>query len=247
MHKVLDNKVAVGLFNVNLLAKNERRNEGFFYLFFNGIVCVKEGSWFDSSDPFGYKKFMRFRVDLDISKPLMRGMKILVGGVQKWIDFRYVKLPDFCYLCGLFGHSAKNCALYDDEIPESMYPYGSWLRASPTRIRFPGEYVKNVEMKLLEDFKSNFTNPKAKQKINFDNAVEWEEGLGFSNTGRDGGSSGCNKSHRDGGRRNKRGRNDEVELNKDKNMAEIPSEATGDTNMKPVGGNDAGEMMDLHN
>ncbi|KAL2896940.1 Receptor-type guanylate cyclase gcy-6 [Bienertia sinuspersici] len=60
---------------------------------------------FESSDPFGYKQCMRFWVDLDQSKPLLRGMKVLVG-------------------------KAKNeCSLYDEDIPENTYPYGSWLRA----------------------------------------------------------------------------------------------------------------------
>ncbi|KAL2921222.1 Zinc finger CCHC domain-containing protein 13 [Bienertia sinuspersici] len=59
---------------------------------------------FDSSDSFGYKKYMRFGV-----------------------DFKYEKLPDFCYICGFFGHVAKNFMNYDEEIAENLYPYGSWL------------------------------------------------------------------------------------------------------------------------
>ncbi|KAL2938973.1 hypothetical protein RDABS01_022422 [Bienertia sinuspersici] len=131
---------------------------------------------FDSSDSFGYRKFMRFRVDLDISKPLMRGMKILVGGTQKWVDFKYEKLPDFCYLCGLFGHSARDCGLYDEEIPESLYPYGSWLRASPTRNKFPSDSVRDSEMRKLEEFKSSVTNLKARQKLTFDNVGKGGDG-----------------------------------------------------------------------
>ncbi|KAL2924423.1 Cellular nucleic acid-binding protein [Bienertia sinuspersici] len=105
------------------------------------VMANKMGKFveFDSSDPFGYKKFMRFRVDIDPCKPLMRGIKVLVGNVNKWIEFKYEKLPDLCYLCGLFGHGAKECAFYDEEIPESSYPYGNWKRASPTRNSMEGE------------------------------------------------------------------------------------------------------------
>ncbi|KAL2895154.1 hypothetical protein RDABS01_011063 [Bienertia sinuspersici] len=145
---------------------------------------------FDSSNPFGYRKFMRFRVDLDISKPLMRGMKILVGGAQKWVDFKYEKLPEFCYLCGLFGHSARDCGLYDEEIPESLHPYGSWLRASLTHNKFRSDSVRDSEMRLLEEFNSSVTNLKAKQKLTFDNVGEGGDGgvvsrgigVGFSNS-----------------------------------------------------------------
>ncbi|KAL2928218.1 Neuron navigator 3 [Bienertia sinuspersici] len=51
---------------------------------------------------------------------------------------RYEKLLDLCVICGMFGHVAKDCAYYDEDMPESMYPYGAWLRASPTRSREKG-------------------------------------------------------------------------------------------------------------
>ncbi|KAL2894912.1 hypothetical protein RDABS01_010821 [Bienertia sinuspersici] len=147
---------------------------------------------FDSSDPFGYRRFMRYRVDLDISKQLMKGMKIQVGKVQKWVDFKYEKLPEICYPCGLFGHSAKDYGLYDEEIPESMYPYGTWLWASPTWNKFLGESLRDSEIQMLEDFKSSLLNSKAKQKLN-NNMVY----------GGENGETEC-------GRGNKRGRNDSL-------------------------------------
>ncbi|KAL2893214.1 MTSS1-like protein [Bienertia sinuspersici] len=72
-------------------------------------IANKKGSFveFDGTDLFGYRKYLTFRVDLDITRPLIRGMKIRVG--------------------------AKDCAYYDEEIPESMYPHGAWMSASPTR------------------------------------------------------------------------------------------------------------------
>ncbi|KAL2934648.1 Protein PS1 [Bienertia sinuspersici] len=105
-------------------------------------------------------------VELDCSNPLgyMRVMRFRVGGVQKWVEVKYEKLLDFCYLCDLFGQSTKDCGLYDEDIPELICPYGSWLRASPTRNKFRGESSSDSEMKMLEDFKSSFSNSKAKQK-----------------------------------------------------------------------------------
>ncbi|KAL2903855.1 hypothetical protein RDABS01_002565 [Bienertia sinuspersici] len=131
---------------------------------------------FDGTDPFGYKKYMRFRVDLDISKPLMRGLKVQVGGAQKWVEFKYEKLTDFCYVCGLFGHAAKECSQYDEDLPESLYPYGSWMRASPTRNRFRSEATKEAELKLLEDFKSSVAQSKVKTKLVFNTAISSGDG-----------------------------------------------------------------------
>lgn len=54
--------------------------------------------------------FMRIRVLLDVSLPLCRGRKVQLGeyGV-KWVDFRYERLPIFCYLCGKIDHDEKDC------------------------------------------------------------------------------------------------------------------------------------------
>ncbi|KAL2892372.1 Homeobox protein Hox-A7 [Bienertia sinuspersici] len=99
---------------------------------------------FDSSDPFGYKKFMRFRVNIDPCKPLMRGMKVL------------------------------ECSFYDEEIPESSYPYGNWLRASPTRNRFRNDVSREGDLRLLEEFKKTLSHSRARQRLTFNDGIEGE-------------------------------------------------------------------------
>jgi hypothetical protein len=57
--------------------------------------------------------FLRVKIRLDIRKPLMRGVTVQVGvaGVEKWCPIIYEFLPDFCYICGLIGHTDKACSI----------------------------------------------------------------------------------------------------------------------------------------
>ncbi|CAN6300283.1 unnamed protein product [Urochloa humidicola] len=58
--------------------------------------------------------FLRIKVRLDIRKPLMRGVTVQVedekGEAQpKLCPLVYEFLPDFCYTCGIVGHTDKVC------------------------------------------------------------------------------------------------------------------------------------------
>ena len=55
-------------------------------------------------------KFIRIKVDLPIEKPLRRGGHVVSkDGEKYWVQFRYERLPTFCYLCGKLGHDDKHC------------------------------------------------------------------------------------------------------------------------------------------
>ena len=78
--------------------------------------------------------FMRIRVLVDTSQPLCRGRKIcLEDGKVGWVRFKYERLPNLCYWCGLLTHSDKDCDLWVQSrgsLTESDQQYGGWLRAS---------------------------------------------------------------------------------------------------------------------
>lgn len=82
-----------------------------------------------------WRKFYRIRVALDIEKPLRRRLKFIKrDGEWVWINFRYERLHNFCFCCGVLGHTARLCArAILDSIPPENFPYGPELRAGIRR------------------------------------------------------------------------------------------------------------------
>ena len=75
-------------------------------------------------------RFLRVRVDIPLNKPLRRGGNILnLDGEKTWVNFKYERLPSFCYVCGCWGHDEKHCPNLPCN-PNSPKQYGEWLRAS---------------------------------------------------------------------------------------------------------------------
>ena len=93
------------------------------------------------SKGFRLGKYLRIRVNIDISKPLCRGRVVRMGETEKeWVDFRYERLPIFCYWCGKLDHDDRDCTLWLDsneslELEERQY--GPWLRADTERLQRP--------------------------------------------------------------------------------------------------------------
>ncbi|XP_023928142.1 uncharacterized protein LOC112039499 [Quercus suber] len=75
---------------------------------------------------------LRVKVSIDVTKPLCRGKRVTIeDDKSRWVLFKYERLPNFCYKCGLLNHDLKDC-------PENLGPakmqdtqnfqYGLWLR-----------------------------------------------------------------------------------------------------------------------
>lgn len=75
----------------------------------------------------------RVRVEMDLQMPLKIGHLICIDGKTILLDFRYERLPHFCYSCGRLRHYAA----YYSEVPfteaklagKDKMAYGQWLRA----------------------------------------------------------------------------------------------------------------------
>ena len=64
----------------------------------------------ETNEEVGGGRIMRIRVVVDITKPLCCGRKIgLNKGGEGWVSFKYKRLPNFCYWCGLLTHGEKYC------------------------------------------------------------------------------------------------------------------------------------------
>ncbi|XP_010680870.1 uncharacterized protein LOC104895922 [Beta vulgaris subsp. vulgaris] len=86
------------------------------------------------SDELGMDKFCRVRIMLDIKKPLRRFQKIRAKNNKViTVEFKYERLPFFCFLCGCMGHHEKDCDEVDEDDGASSLGWGLWLKASPRK------------------------------------------------------------------------------------------------------------------
>nr|GMD19222.1 uncharacterized protein LOC109173053 [Ipomoea batatas]GME06899.1 uncharacterized protein LOC109173053 [Ipomoea batatas] len=102
-----------------------------------------------------WKSFLRIRVRLNINKPLVSQMRVRKnGGDWSWINFRYERLPHFCFICGLIGHTEMFCPKpIDDLNSSSEKQFGAWLRA-PNRRPSPVTGNRWVVMSEAPDHKT---------------------------------------------------------------------------------------------
>ncbi|CAH9081571.1 unnamed protein product [Cuscuta epithymum] len=94
---------------------------------FVGTFVNWEKPWYDKK----WKPYMRVRACLDVGKPMKIGTTLRKGrGEGYWVDFKYEKLPSFCFSCGIIGHSDRFCPLvYEKDGTDTIRPYGIHLRA----------------------------------------------------------------------------------------------------------------------
>lgn len=83
--------------------------------------------------------YMRIRVEIDVSQPLMRGLMLSVEGrSEKWVSFKFEKLPYYCYKCGIIGHRFRDCLLHladDYDSDSECLPYPKSLEVHFERKR----------------------------------------------------------------------------------------------------------------
>ena len=67
---------------------------------------------------------LRVRVFVDVSTPLVRCVPITLKELRRYPVF-YDRLPDFCFFCGLMGHTVEECGdgIHDPRTCE----WGEWL------------------------------------------------------------------------------------------------------------------------
>ncbi|KAH1107836.1 hypothetical protein J1N35_011604 [Gossypium stocksii] len=115
----------------------------------------------------GWTEFMRLKIKIDVSKPLRRIVKVVsLEGTETIGLIRYERLPDFCYRCGIIGHTMKKCQnkREGEEVIESNFQYGSWMRAinitsnQDKGLRRNGVELVRKETKSNDDQEGSETN-----------------------------------------------------------------------------------------
>jgi hypothetical protein len=79
---------------------------------------------------------------MDITKPIMRGITLELGEkmLPKWFPFEYEFLPDFCYTCGIIGHSDRSCST--KLVRGEKQQFGKWLKADIPQKSFDSGYQR---------------------------------------------------------------------------------------------------------
>ncbi|KAL2941280.1 hypothetical protein RDABS01_029630 [Bienertia sinuspersici] len=122
---------------------------------------------FDDSDPIGWSKYMRFRVDIKRDKPLKHFTRIATQGGSKLVKFTHERLMDICHACGRLGHGYQQCEKYDDRMSTSELAYGPWLKASLTKRKGLTDHRREEERKVCQEFKGMLKATKARTRLQF--------------------------------------------------------------------------------
>ncbi|XP_019195830.1 PREDICTED: uncharacterized protein LOC109189671 [Ipomoea nil] len=96
-----------------------------------GVVCKVDERNFDGS----MRQFHRIRVAVKVNEALKKGLRIKKDNGE-WIrlEFRYERLPTFCFICGMLGHGDKYCPrLVQGWDRKAEKPFGPELRAGNRR------------------------------------------------------------------------------------------------------------------
>lgn len=75
---------------------------------------------------------MSIWVRINATKHLVRGKKITIeGGESRWVSFKFERLPNFCYRCGLLNHALRDCNEGHESNKEegvNVLQYGAWMK-----------------------------------------------------------------------------------------------------------------------
>ncbi|XVF77314.1 hypothetical protein PTKIN_Ptkin14bG0033000 [Pterospermum kingtungense] len=90
-------------------------------------------------------KYLRVRVLMNITKPLVHGKMMNMGNVgRRLAKFKYERMLDFCYFCGCLDHQKNDCDSVISTVKDSVKMerlYGTWLRVESAFFSSP-EYDK---------------------------------------------------------------------------------------------------------
>ena len=77
-----------------------------------------------------HSMFMKLKVRINVTQPLKQEWQVRAsGGDWTQILFKYERLGNFCYACGILGHTDRACKmLYDQEHDDGTRGWGASLK-----------------------------------------------------------------------------------------------------------------------
>lgn len=107
------------------------------------------------------ERHLKIQVELNLTEPLMRGMKLKYRSTEYWIEFKYEQLSLFCFYYGIIGHNEKLCESRKKDIQLNKVSgdqFGHCMRDGSRRgvRRGPGVGKENQEQagKLVKNIKN---------------------------------------------------------------------------------------------
>ncbi|KAM0967231.1 hypothetical protein ACFX1X_023209 [Malus domestica] len=95
-------------------------------------LALEEVDMKTMEDPAKARDFLRVRVLVNSENPLvLRCWLKREVNRETWVEFRYERLQDFCYLCGRIDHINTECS-YARNLGGAE-GYGDWIKAPPVR------------------------------------------------------------------------------------------------------------------
>ncbi|KAA3489775.1 Zinc finger, CCHC-type [Gossypium australe] len=136
----------------------------------------------------------RLRVNLDVQKPLRRGIFVSSeNNIKSWIPFKFEKLPIFCFGCGRLDHGINDCLMINPAEKEKVRedpPYTIALKAESKVVGKESLKFKSFAKKLSlqRTYTGNSTEQNGKEEDDASIVAKgvllggkilasWEEGL----------------------------------------------------------------------
>lgn len=70
------------------------------------------------------ERHLKIQVEVDLTKPLVRGTMLKYKMVKCWVEFRYEQLPTFYFYCGIIWHNEKMCAKRKGDLAQISLVFG---------------------------------------------------------------------------------------------------------------------------
>lgn len=91
----------------------------------------------------------RILVEVELTKLLIRGIKICFEGEKHWVIFKYEQLPYFCFYCVILGHGKRLCTKKMKDAKNACLNEGQfaeWLRATTRRMGSVGKVKDRIDL-----------------------------------------------------------------------------------------------------